>query len=157
MDKITLERSYALNVRRVNELDPSVIPAALAVVVFVVLGVKDAGYPATVWYPAAVFFVALLAISMWALGGASARLSRPPVVSVGFLAALTAWTYASIGWSDVKGDALDGANRCLLYLVVYVLFLLLAPTVGAFAGLAVLYVLAIAGAGVYELVAAWRS
>jgi O-Antigen ligase len=144
-------------VRRLNELEPGVIPAALATLLFIVLGAKDAGYAASVWYPSAVFLAALLAVSVWAFRGTSVRYSRAAVASVAFLAALTLWTYVSIAWSDVTGDALDGANRSLLYLVVYVLFLFLAPSAGAFAALLAGYVLAIAGIGLYELVAASRA
>src|SRR3954471_1978223 len=119
--------SYALQVRRINELEPGLIPAGLAVLAFVVLGVKDAGYPATVWYPIAIFLAALLAVAAWGGRGTFGSLSRFAIASVVFLALLTLWTYVTIGWSDVKGDALDGANRGLLYLIVYVLFLLAAP------------------------------
>jgi hypothetical protein len=141
-------------VRRINELEPGLIPAGLAVLAFVVLGVKDAGYPATVWYPIAIFLAALLAVAAWVGRRTFASLSRFAIASVVFLALLTLWTYVTIGWSDVKGDALDGANRGLLYLIVYVLFLLAAPSARGWTALFAGYVLAIVGAGLYELVAA---
>lgn len=143
--------------RRLNELEPGLISAGLAFLVFVVLGAKDAGYPATVWYPSAIFLIVLLAISVWAGRETFARLPRAALASVVSLALLTVWTYVTIAWSDVKGDAWDGANRGLLYLAVYVLFLLVAPSARGMGALLAGYVIAIAGLGVYELVAASRS
>jgi len=151
------DRSYALPVLRLNELDAWVIPAGLAMLVFVVLGAKGAGYAATVWYPSAIFLVALLAVSAWAGRDRLHPLPTVVLLSIAFLAAFTLWTYVTIAWSGVKGDALDGANRSLLYLVVYVLFLLAAPSAESAALLLACYVVAIAGIGLYELVAASRS
>jgi hypothetical protein len=144
-------------VLRLNELEPGLIPAGLAFLVFVVLGARDAGYPATVWYPSAIFLVALLAVFVWAGRETFARLPRAALGSVVFLALLTVWTYVTIAWSDVKGDAWDGANRGLLYLAVYVLFLQVAPSARGFGVLLAGYVVAITGLGIYELVAASRS
>jgi O-Antigen ligase len=133
------------------------IPAALAFVVFVILGVKDAGYPPTVWYPAGLFLVVLLAIAIWAWGLPLHRLSRPAAASVVSLAALTAWTYVSIAWSEVKGDAWDGANRGLPYLAVYALFVFVALRAESIALIFAGYAAAIATAGVFEFVAASRA
>jgi Tetratricopeptide repeat/O-Antigen ligase len=36
--------------------------------------------------------------------------------------AFTAWTFCTIAWAGVKGDAWDGANRTLLYFVVFLIF-----------------------------------
>ena len=44
------------------------------------------------------------------------------LVALAFFAAFTAWCFVSIAWADVQGDAWDGANRTLLYVVVYALF-----------------------------------
>jgi O-Antigen ligase len=133
------------------------IPAALAFVVFVILGVKDAGYPATVWYAGGLFLVVLLAIVIWAWGLPLRRLSRPAAASVASLAALTVWTYVSIAWSEVKGDAWDGANRGLLYLAVYGLFVFVALRAESIALILAGYAAAIATAGLYEFVAASRA
>jgi len=144
-------------VLRVNELEPGLIPAGLAVLVFVLLGVKDAGYPATVWYPSTIFVLLLLALTAWAGRRTLAGLPRLVLASILSLALLTAWTYLSIAWSEVKGDALDGANRMLLYLAVYLLFLLLAPAAGAVLSLLAVYVLAVFASGLWEFVAASRA
>ena len=99
--------------------DPLFAPGGLAVAVFLLLAADEAGYPQTLWYPAALFLVALAAVALPPLW---ARPRRTAVVAVALLAAFTAWSFASIAWSDVRGDAWDGANRTLLYLVVFVLF-----------------------------------
>jgi O-Antigen ligase len=137
--------------------DPSLVPAVLAFVLFVVFAAKDGGYAPTVWYPGTLFVLALLAVTVWARRGAVAALSTGGVASVVLLAALTAWTYLSIAWSDVKGDAWDGANRGLLYLLVYALFVSIAWRAEGIAMLLAVYVLAIAVLGTVEFVAASRS
>jgi hypothetical protein len=45
--------------------------------------------------------------------------------AIALLGAFTAWSFLSIAWAGVKGDAWDGANRTLLYLTVYAAFALL--------------------------------
>src|SRR3954471_24214166 len=89
------------------------IPGALSVGVFVVYAGKQAGFPPTVWYPGALFLLALLVI--WLVAqlrrGGLPQLPRAAVASVVFLAAFTMWSYLSILWSDVRGDAWDGANK----------------------------------------------
>jgi O-antigen ligase len=105
----------------------SALPTLLAFGIFLAFGIMDGGYPATVWYPATLFLLALLALSLWGRGNALRGLSRPSLLSLAFLACLTAWTYLSIVWSDVKGEAWDGANRGLLYLIVFVLVLISTP------------------------------
>jgi len=136
--------------------DPAALPAALAFVVFVVLAAKAGGYSPTVWYPAALFLFALLVVSAWARRENVIALRRAGA-SVIFLAALTAWTYLSIAWADVKGDAWDGANRGLLYLVVYALFVGFAWRAESIAIIVGGYSLAIVILGIAALAAAARS
>ena len=45
-------------------------------------------------------------------------------IAVGCLALFTAWSFLSILWAGVPGDAWEGANRTLLYLLVFALFAL---------------------------------
>jgi O-Antigen ligase len=138
-------------------VDPAALPAGLAVGVFVAFAAKDAGYSPTVWYPGALFLLALLVVVAWARREAFSALPLPALASLGFLAALTAWTYLSIAWSGVKGDAWDGANRGFLYLVVYALFLVVALRAETTALLLAGFSLGIAALGFAELVAASRS
>ena len=45
-------------------------------------------------------------------------------IALGCLAAYTALSFLSILWAAVPGDAWEGANRTLLYLLVFALFAL---------------------------------
>src|SRR5689334_25322383 len=83
---------------------------------------RDGGYAVTTWAPGALLLVALLAVCAWPLPLRVAELPRPVVVALGALAAFTAWSYLSIAWADDQGVAWEGANRTLLYLVVFALF-----------------------------------
>jgi hypothetical protein len=100
---------------------PELLPGSLALVVFVFWAADQAGYPQTVWYPGAIFLLALLVVVATSYGGG---LAMPRAVrrASAFAAAYVLWSFLSIAWADVKGDAWDGANRTLLYLTVYVLF-----------------------------------
>jgi O-Antigen ligase len=162
-------RSYALTVARRQDAsssdraflrtaaDPAVIPAVLAFALFVLFAAKDAGYSPTVWYPGTLFLLGLLVVAVVARPGALAAAPPAGRASVFLLAALTGWTYLSILWSDVKGDAWDGANRGLLYLVVYALFVSVSWRAESVALVLAAFAVAIAGLGLGELIGASRS
>ncbi len=118
--------------------------------------VRDAGYPATVWYPGALFLLGLAGVSIISGTGFSTT-SRAGLASIIFLGGLTAWTYISIAWSGVKGDAWDGANRGLLYFAVYLLFVCPRWRAGSAAALLAAYSFAVTVIGLVEIVAASRS
>jgi tetratricopeptide (TPR) repeat protein len=130
---------------------PVLLPGGLAVAVFLLFAAKEAGYPPTVWYPGALFLVALAALALPQL---AVRPSRATVVAIGSLLAFTAWSFASIAWSDVRGDAWDGANRTLLYAVVFALFALLPWTAGTLAAILCAYAVGVAALGSIFL---WRA
>jgi O-Antigen ligase len=109
-------------------------PALAAVGVFLTWGARGGGYPVTSWLPGALFVLGLVAIALVAHRrdvGPSGR------AAIALFAAFTAWSFLSIAWAGVKGDAWDGANRTLLYLLVFSLFALLPWT--AARGAALLY------------------
>lgn len=100
----------------------SLLAPLLAVAVFVSWADSDGGVVPTTWYPGALFLLALLAVLL-ASGQARFReLSGPTRVALIALASYTAWSYLSLIWANAKGVAWDGANRTLLYLVVFALF-----------------------------------
>lgn len=103
---------------------PAALPALLATLVFSVWATSEAGYLTKDWYPGALFLVALLAVIAGAVPLRMAAVPRPVLVALGFLAAYTAWSFLSLLWADDGGEAWDGANRTLLYLVVFALFAL---------------------------------
>jgi tetratricopeptide (TPR) repeat protein len=111
----------------------------VAIVVFLWWAHEEGGYAPTAWYPGALIFLALLVgVAITPAGPTRSGLWVTPAIA--FLAAFTAWSFLSIVWAGVKGDAWDGANRTLLYLTVYATFALLcwhardaATVVGLFA------------------------
>ena len=98
---------------------PGAVPLALCLAVFVWFASKEAGFLGTIWLPGALLLLAALAVCL-----ASLPLPRPPRArraAVVLLAAYAAWSYLSILWADEQGVAWDGANRTLLYAVVFAL------------------------------------
>ncbi|HEY6759477.1 MAG TPA: O-antigen ligase family protein [Baekduia sp.] len=103
---------------------PITAPTLLAVAVFLVWVPLDNGQAVTTWAPGAIVLLALLAAALF---GLPLNWRAQPVAvraAVLLLAAFTAWSYLSITWADDQGVALEGANRTLLYLVVFALFAL---------------------------------
>ena len=130
-------------------LDPLLLPGALAFALFAAFGALNAGWAPTVWYPGALFLLLLAAVTL--PFAPQNRLSPAAVAAIVLFTAFTAWSYLSISWADVKGDAWDGANRTLLYLVVYVFFVRLPWRATTAALLLGGYVLAVAVIGAVEL------
>ena len=101
---------------------PATVPALAAIVLFIVWGSDHAGYPVTHWSPGGLIILVLLLMGIGIIG---LRLSEIPLavrVSLACLAAYTALSYLSILWANVAGDAWEGANRTLVYLLVFALF-----------------------------------
>jgi tetratricopeptide (TPR) repeat protein len=101
----------------------ALVPAVLAIGVFVALGASEAGFRPTAWYPAALFLLGILAASVVALGPPR-RVPRPVLLALLLLAGYTVWSYFSIIWASQAGAAWDGANRTAMYLIVFALFAL---------------------------------
>jgi tetratricopeptide (TPR) repeat protein len=115
---------------------PAAVPALAAIVLFVVWATSQAGYPLTHWAPGALIVPALLLIALLA---APLRLTNIPLavkLALACLAAYTALSFLSILWAATPGLAWEGANRTLLYLMVFALFALW-PGRGASAALLV--------------------
>jgi len=100
------------------------VPATVALALFVVWATSQAGYPVTHWAPGALIVLVLLGIALSAVPPRLAEVPRPVLIALGALAAYTAFSYLSILWAGVSGDAWEGANRTLLYLLVFALFAL---------------------------------
>lgn len=103
---------------------PTALPALVAVAGMVVWATDQAGYPLTHWAPGGLVALALLGIAAVAV---PLRWSQVPVtvrVAVLCLAGYVALSFLSILWAGVPGDAWEGANRTLLYLLVFMLFAL---------------------------------
>lgn len=144
-------RTLAGTLRDGLALSPAVILGALALVPLLILSFKSGGFFPTDWYPAGLFLFALLFVGLLALpagGGPQA----PVRVAVAALAAYAVWSYLSIGWSDQRADAWDGANRTALYAGVFALFALWRIRGSLAAGLVGVFALGVAAIGLVELI-----
>jgi O-Antigen ligase len=112
---------------------PTTVPALGAIVVFVAWASNQAGYPVTHWAPGALIVLALLGIACRTVPPRLAEVPRTVLLALACLALYTALGFLSILWANVPGDAWEGANRTLLYLLVFALFALwpLRGTAGA--------------------------
>ncbi len=103
---------------------PELIPGLLAVGVIAVWSLAQAGAFPTSSNPGGLFILGLLVAVTIAFRRSLPVLPRPMLLAIAFAGAFTVWSFASIGWADVKGDAWDGANRALVYFTVFALFAL---------------------------------
>jgi tetratricopeptide (TPR) repeat protein len=101
---------------------PATVPALAALALMLVWSTSDAGYPLTHWAPGGLIVLALLAIALAAVRPRLQEIPRAVRIAVLCLAAYTALCFLSILWAAVPGDAWEGANRTLLYLLVFALF-----------------------------------
>ncbi|HEX6652225.1 MAG TPA: O-antigen ligase family protein [Thermoleophilaceae bacterium] len=129
---------------------PAVVPALLAVGVLIALAATEAGFHARHWYAAGLFLLALLAVTVIAIGPPRG-VPRPVAAALGLFAAYTAWSYLSITWADQPGPAWDGANRTAMYLVLLALFALWPLSGPAVTLLLGTVGLGLAGVGLVEL------
>ncbi len=128
---------------------PATVPALAAVVLLIVWATSQAGYPVTHWAPGGVVLLALLAIAVAAVPLRFAEIPLAVKLALACLAAYTALSYLSILWAGVPGDAWEGANRTLLYLVVFALFALWRGRGASAALLLCVWTLALIGLAVY--------
>ncbi len=103
---------------------PTTLPALVALAGMVVWATDEAGYPLTHWAPGGLVALALMGIAAAAVPLRFADIPMPVRVAVLCLAGYTALSFLSILWAGVPGDAWEGANRTLLYLLVFMLFAL---------------------------------
>lgn len=103
---------------------PTVLIGALPLGLFLLWAAIDGGYPPTLWNPGGIAVVGLLALLLASAPRLLRTLPRAGLVALGLFGAFTLWTFLSIAWAVDKGEAWDAANRALLYLAVYGVFLL---------------------------------
>jgi O-antigen ligase len=128
---------------------PATVPALAAMGLFVAWASDQAGYPLTHWGPGAVFVLALLAIAFGVVGLRAGEVQTPVRVAIACLTAYTVLSFVSILWARVPGDAWEGANRTLLYLAVFALFVGWRQRAASAALLLGVWTLAIIGLSVY--------
>ncbi len=101
---------------------PATVPALAALALFVVWATDQAGYPLTHWAPGALIVLLLLALAVALVGLRAAEIAPAVRIALACLAAFTILSFLSILWASVPGDAWEGADRTLLYLLVFALF-----------------------------------
>jgi hypothetical protein len=95
------------------------MPALIVVAVLLAWSGSHGGFAVTTWYPGALVLVLVLAALVAGLRPPLRALPRGLQIALGALVLFTAWSFASILWADAKGVAWEGANRTLLYLVMF--------------------------------------
>jgi tetratricopeptide (TPR) repeat protein len=128
---------------------PATVPQLAAVALFVVWATAQAGYPVTHWAPGGLVVVVLLVLALAAVRPRGLPLGLR--VALAALAAYTALSYLSILWAGSPGDAWEGANRTLLYLLVFALFACWRQDSRSAALVLVIWVLAMVGLAAYVL------
>jgi hypothetical protein len=135
-----------LSARSVSDL-AALIPVLIMLTILLFWAVRDGGHQPSIWYPGALIVLWLLVASFadtsFSLGKKEWRTG-----AIAFLALFVAWSFLSISWATVSGNAWNGANQALLYLTVYVLFSRWRTSVAITSLFASLYALAIAGIGI---------
>jgi hypothetical protein len=135
---------------------PAVLPGTIGIVLMLLWAEHDGGYDQDTWYWGALVLLAVLAASAVRVGP-SLPLRRRAKWAIALFALYVLWSYASIAWAGSPGDALDGSNRALLYLIVFSLFAILPWTPEGALAMLVAFALgvgAIALAVMYRLAAA---
>jgi hypothetical protein len=94
-------------------------PGLAAVALFVDWAIQDGGYDPSTWYWGGLLAAGLLAALLLAPAGARARVGRSGLVALAAFGMYVAWSYLSIAWAASPGDALQGSNRALLYLLLF--------------------------------------
>lgn len=98
-----------------------VLPLPIILTLLLYWAADEGGFRPVLWYPGALIAVWLLVIcsgnEMFSLKWREWRTG-----ALVFFALFTVWSFLSITWATVKGDAWDGANQTLLYFAVYVFF-----------------------------------
>jgi tetratricopeptide (TPR) repeat protein len=123
----------------------------VAIALFVIWAGDQAGYPLTHWAPGALVLIGLLAIGLMGSRRRLRELPRPVGVALACLLLYTALSFLLILWAHAQGDAWEGANRTLLYFVVFALFAL-GPRRGIGASLVLgLWTLAMIGLAAFAL------
>ncbi len=130
---------------------PELIPGLLGIATFIILAASQGGWEVIEWAPAGLFMLGLLAAAAFAYRARLRELDRANLIAIVLLAAFVAWSFASISWAEVQGTALDGANRSLVYLLVYAVFSVVAWRAGSAAVVLGLYSVGLAVAGVFVL------
>ncbi|HEX8204582.1 MAG TPA: O-antigen ligase family protein [Solirubrobacteraceae bacterium] len=97
------------------------LPGALAIAAGLVIAPFEGGFRETTWYPVALFLMALTALVLVVAPPARIGRSRPFELALGAFVLFMLWTFLSIAWGAVPGNAWDAGNRALLFALAFAL------------------------------------
>ena len=124
--------------------------AATGLGICVVWAWHDGGFAPEEYLPGGLLLLALVCTAC-ASAEVRARLSARPLPLVLF-GLYVAWSYLSILWAQVPADALDGANRTLVYWLIFALFTGLGLSERLGRAVVLAWGVALAALGVIELI-----
>ena len=136
---------------------PEVIAGLLGLAAFIILAAAQGGWEVTSWAPAGLFMLGLLAASAFAYRRRLGELDVWSRIAILLLAAFVVWSFASIAWAEVPSTAWDGANRALVYLLVYIVFSVVAWRPGSAAIILGIYAIGLAVVGAVVVIDAAGS
>lgn len=113
-----------MRVRRLPAGAADLAPAALIAALLVWLAVRGAGFDLVRWTPVAIVAVVLLTLRLAVAPPTWRAVPRPVLIATAALGAYAAWSGLSIAWAQDKGIAWEGANRTVLYFVIFALLAL---------------------------------
>ncbi len=97
----------------------ALLPGLIAVGLMLAWVVHDGGYNTDTWYWGALLLLAALGAVVVAAGPGRIRLQRASALALALFSLYVGWSYLSILWAQSPGDALQGSNRALLYLLLF--------------------------------------
>ena len=150
--------SYAVDVarsafelsRRALSGSPALLPGFLTFVLVLYWSARDGGFDPLRWLPGTLFLLALLAVMV--IAAKPGPLPRATLLALVSLSGFTVWSFLSITWAGVPADAWLGANKTLLYLCVFALFVLFPWNAGAAASVAGGFAVGVAVLGVTTII-----
>jgi O-antigen ligase len=145
-------RLQLLSTKRLKPHLFALVPGLVMVGLMLVWAVDDGGYDPGTWYWGALVALTVLTTTV-AAEGRRLHLGPVRIAALTCFAGYVAWCYASIAWAQSPGDALQGANQALLYLLIFAEMLILPWTAGAAVAALVVWVVSI---GVIAIVLLFR-
>jgi tetratricopeptide (TPR) repeat protein len=94
------------------------VPAVATLGIAVALVLDEGGFPPPTWYPWALLALALAVVVVATSGRPAGGRWWGARAALLLLGAFTVWSFLSITWAAIPGEAWDGSNRTLFYLVV---------------------------------------
>lgn len=120
---------------RLRALAPVLVPSLLALAIIIAWAASGGGYLSPAgsegsyepdgWFLGALALVGLFLATLGGLGPSRIRVSRTTAIALAAFGTFVLFCYASILWAQVPGDALDGANRTLVFFAIFATFAVL--------------------------------